>query len=602
MLVPAPGWFAAAAAAPACRPTVCPRSGADPRAGAPQWGVAGPRGASDDPLSRPPGELSKSLAFALAAQDPDDPQLQASFRKEVEAGVACLHGCVARNESVHPTLLMLSAVAESADAQKSGRTIDFKSIREEDGRIAEGWRAAATAETPADVGDLGENRCGKEQGLPWQAQELPSQEQELPSARERSTEDRRMQAPHWPRGPGPQLPPTRRRCVRIRSPSLHPAAAKGRMCSESIRSCSPGWRAKSHRAACDLQPMRLARGALLHQPGGRSSMRCLRYHRSPVQLGPPGTSTFDLQLSLATAWSKFDQAAGHPPVDMRPFTVEAYENLRKLLRSQGFVVTGAGATGAGAGAAKRPREVDGGEADASTALAKRTGAAATSDSRPLLTNRNQRPRPRAMRAQLAPHPNNDSGVPRSIDPNQGQRPRPRPRPAYRGAVQGERQLAPSQRLVSHSRFVSRFFIPFQQPGSRTWPNERECRRRRLVVVPRRSRYAPPGLRSGHSGGSPPYKKVDPHATPILPDSATAAVRRHETYVQKVLKVSSAGASSRSLGPSDALAPPLPSGQGGDPSPSRRERILMSIQTLAARIASLEVAQQEARKVVENHPQ
>ncbi|OBZ77756.1 hypothetical protein A0H81_02870 [Grifola frondosa] len=102
--------------------------------------------------------IERSLAFALAAQDPDDPQLQASFRKEVEAGVACLHGCVARNESVHPTLLMLSAVAESADAQKSGRTIDFKSIREEDGRIAEGWRAAATAETPADVGDLGENR------------------------------------------------------------------------------------------------------------------------------------------------------------------------------------------------------------------------------------------------------------------------------------------------------------------------------------------------------------------------------------------------------------------------------------------------------------
>ncbi|OBZ77628.1 hypothetical protein A0H81_02898 [Grifola frondosa] len=96
--------------------------------------------------------IERSLAFALAAQDPDDPQLQASFRKEVEAGVACLHGCVARKESVHPTLLMLSAVAESADAQKSGRTIDFKSIRKEDGRIAEGWRAAATTETLADVG------------------------------------------------------------------------------------------------------------------------------------------------------------------------------------------------------------------------------------------------------------------------------------------------------------------------------------------------------------------------------------------------------------------------------------------------------------------
>ncbi|OBZ77279.1 hypothetical protein A0H81_02848 [Grifola frondosa] len=109
--------------------------------------------------------IQKSLAFALAAQDPDDPQLQASFRKEVEAGVACLHGCVARNESVHPTLLMLSAVAESADAQKSGRTIDFKSIREEDGRIAEGWRAAATAETPADVGDLGENRWWEGAGV-----------------------------------------------------------------------------------------------------------------------------------------------------------------------------------------------------------------------------------------------------------------------------------------------------------------------------------------------------------------------------------------------------------------------------------------------------
>ncbi|OBZ77339.1 hypothetical protein A0H81_02866 [Grifola frondosa] len=264
--------------------------------------------------------IQKSLAFALAAQDPDDPQLQASFRKEVEAGVACLHGCVARNESVHPTLLMLSAVAESADAQKSGRTIDFKSIREEDGRIAEGWRAAATAETPADVGTwektagagvamAGTGATVAGAGAAKRPREVDGGEADASAAlakRTRAAASSRRRKGKDVLRVDPELQSW------VESKTASPVICSH--CGSLEVPCYINPEADLACVACDIT--------------GR-----------PCSLVPPGTSTFDLQLSLATARSKFDEAAGHPPVDMRPFTVEAYENLRKLLRSQGFVVT-----------------------------------------------------------------------------------------------------------------------------------------------------------------------------------------------------------------------------------------------------------------------
>ncbi|OBZ77943.1 hypothetical protein A0H81_02857 [Grifola frondosa] len=279
--------------------------------------------------------IQKSLAFALAAQDPDDLNFRRrsakKWKQALPASMAALPAtslCLQPRSTLPLTFppAVFSQVPDVcgsfcrgrgpptlrdpaiflADAQKSGRTIDFKSIREEDGRIAEGWRAAATAETPADVGDLGENRWwegvamagtgatvagagaakrprevdggeadasaalakrtraaassnsppmredsvaesassrrkGKDvlrvdpELQSWveskiaSERELPEQEQELPSARERSTEERRMQARIGQEDRGRsylRLPPAADKSQPASSPSGHARSAR----------------------------------------------------------------------------------------------------------------------------------------------------------------------------------------------------------------------------------------------------------------------------------------------------------------------------------------------------------------------------------------